>query len=50
MGYYKVMLVDDEEEVRQAIAKRVDWEAIGFQVVASESQLPPNPLALQSPA
>ncbi len=35
MGYYKVMLVDDEEEVRQAIAKRVDWEAIGFQVVAS---------------
>ena len=35
MDYYKVMLVDDEEEVRQAIAKRVDWEAIGFQVVAS---------------
>lgn len=35
MDYYKVMLVDDEEEVRQAIAKRVDWETIGFQVVAS---------------
>lgn len=35
MGYYKVMLVDDEEEVRQAIAKRVNWEEIGFQVVAS---------------
>lgn len=35
MGYYKVMLVDDEEEVRQAIAKRVNWEEIGFQVIAS---------------
>ncbi len=35
MGYYSVMLVDDEEEVRQAIIKRVDWESIGFQVVDS---------------
>ncbi|MFT3984790.1 MAG: response regulator [Lachnospiraceae bacterium] len=35
MKYYKVMLVDDEEEVRQAIARRVDWESIGFQVAAS---------------
>lgn len=33
MSYYSVMLVDDEEEVRQAIIKRVDWEAIGFRVV-----------------
>ena len=29
MGYYKVMLVDDEEEVRQAIARRVQWKEIG---------------------
>ncbi|HKM20594.1 MAG TPA: response regulator [Lachnospiraceae bacterium] len=35
MGYYSVMLVDDEEEVRQAIIKRVDWESIGFRVVDS---------------
>jgi len=35
MDYYKVMLVDDEEEVREAMKRRIDWEAIGFQVVAS---------------
>ena len=29
---YKVILVDDEEEVREAIRKRVDWEEIGFTV------------------
>ncbi len=35
MGKYKVMLVDDEEEVREAIEKRIDWDAIGFQVTSS---------------
>lgn len=35
MNRYSVMLVDDEEEVRQAIAKKLDWEAIGFQVVGT---------------
>lgn len=35
MDYYKVMLVDDEEEVRQAIEKRLNWEEIGFKVVSS---------------
>jgi len=35
MDYYKVMLVDDEDEVRQAIERRVNWEEIGFKVVAS---------------
>lgn len=35
MGLYKVMLVDDEEAVRQAIAKKLDWEAIGFEVIAT---------------
>jgi two-component system response regulator YesN len=29
------MLVDDEEEVRQAIIKKLDWEAMGFRLVAS---------------
>lgn len=35
MDYYKVMLVDDEEEVREAMKRRIDWEEIGFTVVAS---------------
>lgn len=35
MSYYKVMLVDDEEEVREAMKHRIDWEEIGFTVVAS---------------
>lgn len=35
MDLYKVMLVDDEEEVREAIKRRIDWEEIGFRVVAS---------------
>lgn len=35
MNYYKVMLVDDEEEVREAMKRRINWEEIGFTVVAS---------------
>ncbi len=35
MDYYKVMLVDDEEEVREAIKRRLNWEELGFKVVAS---------------
>lgn len=30
MELYKVMLVDDEEEIREGMAYRVDWEAFGF--------------------
>ena len=26
MGKYRIMLVDDEEEVRSAILKKMDWE------------------------
>ncbi len=33
MKRYTVILVDDEEEVRQAIINKLDWEAIGFQVI-----------------
>ena len=33
MELYRVMLVDDEEEVIQAIIRRVNWEELGFQVV-----------------
>jgi two-component system response regulator YesN len=33
MSNYSVILVDDEEEVRQAIIKKLDWDAAGFNVV-----------------
>ncbi len=35
MDLYKVILVDDEEEVREAIRRRIDWEAIGFCVAGT---------------
>ena len=31
MNKYKVMLVDDEEDVAQAIMKKLDWESMGFE-------------------
>ena len=30
---YKIILVDDEEEIRQGMIKRIDWEGLGFTVV-----------------
>ena len=33
MDLYKVMLVDDEEEIRVAIKNRINWEEIGFTVI-----------------
>lgn len=30
---YTIIVVDDEEELRRAIIKRVDWEKIGFEVI-----------------
>ncbi len=33
MGLYRIMLVDDEEEVRKAIIRNMDWEELGFTVV-----------------
>ena len=30
MQRYKILLVDDETDVRQSIARTVDWEAEGF--------------------
>lgn len=35
MDYYKVMLVDDEEDVREAMMRRIDWESIGFKVIST---------------
>lgn len=37
METYRVLLVDDEEEVRRAIAKKLDWAALGFSVVGEAS-------------
>lgn len=33
MSLYRIMLVDDEEEVRKAIIRNMDWEELGFTVV-----------------
>ena len=35
MALYGVMLVDDEEAVRQAIASKLEGEKIGFEVIAT---------------
>ncbi len=32
---YSVLLVDDEEEVLEVIKKKLDWEALGFEVAGS---------------
>lgn len=31
--HYKILLVDDEEEVRKSIIKKINWEEEGFLVV-----------------
>lgn len=33
MDFYKVMVVDDEDEIRLGIIKKINWEAMGFKVV-----------------
>lgn len=33
MSLYRIMLVDDEEEVRKAIIRKMAWEELGFTVV-----------------
>ena len=30
MNLYRIILVDDEEEVRKGIIRKIDWEALGF--------------------
>lgn len=32
MGLYRILLVDDEEEVRRGIIRKMEWECLGFQV------------------
>ncbi len=33
MDLYIIILVDDEEEVRKSIIRKIDWQAVGFTVV-----------------
>lgn len=33
MNLYRIILVDDEEEVRKAIIRKMDWKSLGFEVV-----------------
>ena len=35
MNLYKMIMVDDEEDVRVSIEKKVDWNALGFELVGS---------------
>lgn len=33
MDLYRIILVDDEEEVRKSIIRKIDWTSVGFTVV-----------------
>ena len=33
MGLYRLMLVDDEEEIREGIIRKMDWRSLGYTVV-----------------
>lgn len=35
MVFYKMILVDDEEDVRISIEKKIDWQSLGFEIVGS---------------
>lgn len=35
MDFYKVILVDDEDDVRLSIERKLDWESLGFEIVGS---------------
>ena len=34
MSLYKIMIMDDEAEIREGIAHKIDWKAVGFEIVA----------------
>lgn len=33
MSCYRIILVDDEEEIRKGIARRIDWQSLGFELI-----------------
>ena len=33
MGLYRVLLVDDEEDIRVGISRKINWEGLGFCLV-----------------
>ena len=33
MELYKILIVDDEEEIRLGVIKKINWESYGFKVV-----------------
>ena len=33
MSLYRIILADDEEEVRKGIIRKIDWQRLGFEVV-----------------
>lgn len=35
MSLYRIMVVDDEEEIREGIKRKINWESNGFELVAS---------------
>lgn len=34
MSMYKLILVDDEEDVREGVSQEIDWQSYGFEVIA----------------
>lgn len=34
MQKYRIMIVDDEADVREGIVRHIDWESLGFEIVA----------------
>ncbi|HAB61877.1 MAG TPA: DNA-binding response regulator, partial [Lachnospiraceae bacterium] len=37
MELNRIMIVDDEEDFRLGVIKKMDWESIGFEVVGDAS-------------
>ena len=37
MELYRVLLVDDEEDIRVGISRKMDWASLGFALVALQT-------------
>ena len=37
MELYKILIVDDEEEIRLGVIKKINWEYYGFKVIWNRS-------------